>query len=239
MNVASFIILGVVLVLVLYYFLYTDGSKVLTNKLDLAITQPEVTSAALGVGPDSKRYSLEMWMYVYNANSNDAYIVSRDAATASTPATTVGTVTTPAVFNKNVGIKLIGVTPKLVLEYQKADGITKKELVITDNFPLQTWVHLIVSMDNSFIDVYMNGKLIKSMQDSIQTPSATSSLKFDICNCYLAKLVRSTTPTDPQTAWDHYTAGNGENPLAKYLASFGLSVTLQKNSQDYSKITVF
>ena len=234
MNVASFIILGVVLVLVLYYFLYTDGSKVLTNKLDLAITQPEVTSAALGVGPDSKRYSIEMWMYVYNANSTDAYIVSRDAATATTPATA----TTAAVFNKNVGIKLIGGTPKLVLEYQKGDK-SKGELVITDNFPLQTWAHLIVSMDNSFIDVYLNGKLIKSMQDNIEAPSTTSSLKFDICNCYLAKLVRSTTPTDPQTAWDHYVAGNGENPLAKYLASFGLSVTLQKNSQDYSKITVF
>jgi hypothetical protein len=52
-------------------------------------------------------------------------------------------------------------------------------------------------------------------------------------------LTRSTTATDPQTAWDNYVAGNGENPLAKYLASFGLNVTLQKNNQDYSKITVF
>jgi hypothetical protein len=238
MNLASFIILGVVLVLVLYYFLYTDGATVLSNKLDLAITQPDVQIASLGVGPDSKRYSIEMWMYVYNANSTDTYIVSRDAATTTSTATTVGTVTTPPVYNKNIGIKLIGGMPKLVLEYQKSDK-SKGELVITDNFPLQTWAHLIVSIDNSFIDVYMNGKLIKSMQDSIEAPSATSVLKYGVCNCYLAKLVRSTNPTDPQTAWNQYVAGNGENPLAKYLASFGLSVTLQKNSQDYSKITVF
>ena len=224
MNVASFIILGVVLLLVLYYFLYTDGATVLSNKLDLAIIQPDVPIASLGLGPDSKRYSIEMWMYVYNASGSDAYIVSRDSATAPTV--------------KNIGIKLAGATPKLSLEYQKADK-SKGELVITDNFPLQTWVHLIVSIDNSFIDVYMNGKLIKSMQDTIEAPSATSVLKYGVCNCYLAKLVRSTNPTDPQTAWDHYVAGNGENPLAKYLASFGLSVTLQKNSQDYSKITVF
>lgn len=223
MNLA-FVILGVLLVFVLYYFLYTDGVTVLSNKVDLAIVQPEVPIASLGLGPDSKRYSIEMWMYVYNANANDTYIVSRDSATAPTV--------------KNVGIKLTGTTPKLSLEYQKSDK-SKGELVVTDNFPLQTWVHLIVSMDNSFIDVYMNGKLIKSMQDSIDAPSATSSLKYGVCNCYLAKLVRATTPTDPQTAWDHYVAGNGENPLAKYLASFGLSVTLQKNSQDYSKVTVF
>jgi hypothetical protein len=223
MNLA-FIILGVLLVFVLYYFLYSDGSTVLSNKLDLAITQPEVQVASLGLTPDSKRYSMEMWMYVYNANSSDVYIVSRDSATD------------PAV--KNIAVKLMGGTPKLMLEYQKTDK-TKGELLITDNFPLQTWVHLIVSMDNSFIDVYMNGKLIKSMQDNINAPSATTSLLYGVCNCYLAKLARYTNPIDPQTAWDHYVAGNGENPLAKYLASFGLSVTLQKNSQDYSKITVF
>jgi hypothetical protein len=223
MNLA-FIILGAVLLFVLYYFLYSDGSTVLSNKLDLAIIQPEVPIAALGLNPGSKRYSIEMWMYVYNANVNNTYIVSRDSTSSPTV--------------KNIGVKLTGGMPKLSLDYQKADK-SQGNLVITDNFPLQTWVHLIVSIDNSFIDVYMNGKLIKSMQDGITAPSTTTPLKYGVCDCYLAKLVRSTTPTDPQTAWDHYVAGNGENPLAKYLASFGLSVTLKKNNQNYSKITVF
>ena len=85
----------------------------------------------------------------------------------------------------------------------------------------------------------MNGKLVKSFQDTINAPSATAPIEYGQVNCYLAKLTRTLTATDPQTAWDHYIAGNGENPLAKYLASFGLSMTLQKNNQDYSKITVF
>ena len=86
----------------------------------------------------------------------------------------------------------------------------------------------------------MNGKLIKSFQDNkIDAPSDTSNIEYGQINCYLAKMTRTTTATDPQTAWDLYSAGNGENPLAKYLASFGLSVTLQKNNQDYSKVTVF
>ena len=233
MNLA-FAILGAVLVFVLYYFLFTAGSTVLSDKLDLAINQPDVPVEALGLTPGSKRYSIELWMYVYNATGSDTYIVSRDSDTEILPATN------PKKYVKNIGIKLSGATPKLSLDYQKGDANKSQgNLVITDNFPLQTWVHLIVSIDNSFIDVYMNGKLIKSMQETLNAPSTTMPLKYGICNCYLAKLVRATTPTDPQTAWDHYIAGNGENPLAKYLASFGLSVTLQKNSQDYSKITVF
>jgi len=101
-------------------------------------------------------------------------------------------------------------------------------------------VHLIVSVDDKYIDMYMNGKLIKSIQDTnIETPSSTSTIEYGVTNCYLAKLSRTSMATDPQTAWDKYTAGNGENPMAKYLSSFGLSMTLQKNNQDYSKVTLF
>jgi len=221
----GFVILGIVLVFVLYYFLYSDGSTVLSNKLDLSIQQPNIPVAALE-NPTSPRYSLEMWMYIYNFNGTKSYIISRDGTQPQSGATP-----------KNIGIAIDGASPKLIIEY--ASGNAKKEHTVTDNLPLQTWVHLIVSVDNTFVDVYMNGKLIKSFKDTIDQPTSTSDIVYGNVNCYLAKLTRSTNATDPQTAWDHYSGGNGENPLAKYLASFGLSVTLQKNNQDYSKVTVF
>jgi hypothetical protein len=161
-----------------------------------------------------------MWLYGYNFNGSSNYIVSRASSSSG----------------KNIGLKFDTSSPKLMLEYT---ATTVKTIPITDNFPLQTWTHLIVSVDDKYIDVYMNGKLIKSIQDSIETPSATATIDYGIVNCYLAKLSRSVLPTDPQTAWDKYSAGNGENPFSKYLSSFGLTMTLQKNNQDYSKVTLF
>lgn len=227
MDVLAFIILGVVLVVVIYYFMYSSGTTVLTNKLDMSIAQPPVPVASLGLNPGSPRYSIEMWMYIYNFNGASPYIVSRAAKSASDQKPL-----------KNIGIKIDGASPKLTLEYTGPNA-SKQEQIITDNLPLQTWVHLIVSVDNTFVDVYMNGKLVKSFQDQIEAPSDTAPLDYGIVNCYLAKLARTTSATDPQSAWDKYAAGNGENPLAKYLASFGLSLTLQKNNQDYSKVTIF
>ena len=218
----GFVILGIILIFVLYYFLYSDGSVMLSNKLDLSISQPAIPVSAL-TNPGSPRYSYEMWMYIYNFNGQPKYIISRDSA--------------DVVGMKNIGIKIDNASPKLSIEYTSNKDM--RSHLITDNFPLQTWVHLIVSVDNSFVDVYMNGKLIKSFKDTIDAPSTLADIKYDQVNCYLAKLTRTTNATDPQTAWNLYAAGNGENPLAKYLASFGLSVTLQKNNQDYSKITVF
>ena len=220
----SLVILGIVLVFVLYYFLNRSGTAVLSNKLDLSTTQ-----TAIGVKdiqePSSRKYSYEMWMYVFNfEGSGDKYIISRESTSSG---------------KKNIGIMLDKSSPKLILEYTTKSG-NSVPVTITDNFPLQTWVHLIVSVDDTYVDTYMNGKLVKSMQDKeLATPSSSSSIEYGVTNCYLAKLTRSVLPTDPQTAWDKYSAGNGENPMAKYLSSFGLSMTLQKNSQDYSKVTLF
>ena len=220
------VILGIILIIVLYYFLSSGETTVLSNKLDLSIRQTPIPKEKISE-PSSRKYSYEMWLYFYNFNASSNYIVSRESSSSSSSS-----------VKKNIGLKFDTSSPKLILEYT-ATGATKT-IPITDNFPLQTWTHLIVSVDDKYIDVYMNGKLIKSIQDSsIDTPNANATIDYGIVNCYLAKLSRSVLPTDPQTAWDKYSAGNGENPFAKYLSSFGLTMTLQKNNQDYSKVTLF
>lgn len=219
----SLLILGIVLIFVLYYFLYSSGTTVLSNKLDLSTKQTDIGIKDIQE-PSSRKYSYEVWMYVFNFQGSSDYVISRESS---------------SVGKKNIGIKLDSSSPKLMVEYTTKTG-NPVSVTITDNFPLQTWVHLIVSVDDTYVDAYMNGKLIKSIQDKeIDTPSSTSTIVYGVTNCYLAKLSRSVSPTDPQTAWDKYSAGNGENPLAKYLSSFGLSMTLQKNKQDYSTVTLF
>lgn len=215
------IFLGVLLVVIIFYFTFNSGSQELSKKLDLGTAQTAVFAKSLDQ-PTSAKYSYEMWLYVYKAESGeDKYIISRAGNTG-----------------KNIGIKLKSGQPKLLLEYLSSSG--SKTVTITDNLPLQTWVHLIVSVDGSFVDVYMNGKLVKSFQDAtIAAPLEGSDIVYGIVNCYLAKLTRTTKATDPQTAWDKYMAGNGENPFAKFMSSFGLTMTLQKNNQDYSKVTFF
>ena len=222
------VFLGIVLIIVLYYFLNTGGTTVLSDKLDLSIDQPAIAITNIPQ-PASRKYSYEMWMYVYNFQGTNQYMISRGSS---------------ADVNKtNIGIKLDGSSPKLTLDYTATAAGTPsaiKSIVITDNFPLQTWSHLIVSVDDKYIDIYMNGKLIKSVQDvNIDTPSSTSTIVYGKTSCYLAKLSRTLLPTDPQTAWDKYRAGNGENMFSRYLSNFGLSMTLQKNNQDYSKVTFF
>ena len=222
----SLIILGVALVLVLYVvFFFTTAKDSLADKLDLAQVQSPILKTSL-TKPQNSKFSYEFWMYVYGTKENatstgGSYIFYRNAsAAANSP--------------KNIGLKLDSRIPSLTLQYAKTANSTTSsvDVVITDNLPLQSWVHVIVSVDNSYIDIYMNGKLVKSIKDTIATPSDEESIQFEISKTYLAKFQRTASPTDPQTAWNHYLEGNGDNPIKKYTGDYNLALSFKKGEKD-------
>jgi hypothetical protein len=221
----SLIILGVALVLVLYIvFVYMSGVDALANRIDLNQPQTAITADKL-TNPENVKYSYETWMYVYGPKSitNDTYIFARDGTSAT---------------KKNIGLMLKANSPTLVLEYENS-AATSQKVTISDNIPFQTWVHVVVSVDNSFIDVYLNGKLIKSLKDTtIVSPSANSPINFGISQTYLAKFTRTSTPTDPQTAWNSYLSGNGENPIKKFTGDYDLALTFKKGNAPQDAYTL-
>ena len=38
---------------------------------------------------------------------------------------------------------------------------------VVNNFPLQKWVYILISYDNNICDIYLDGKMVKSVQLSI------------------------------------------------------------------------
>lgn len=219
MNTVA-IVLGIVLLVVLYYlYVYFFKSNVLASKLDLATQQSAITAGNLSK-PDSTRYAYECWIFVYKSTSETPYIFSRAGVTAST---------------KNIGLKLDMANAKLTLEYDKGSWASQE---ITTNFPFQSWTHIIVSVDNQYIDTYINGKLASSIKDKdLKAPSSTSSVEFGKLNAYLAGFNRYTDPIDPQTAWSKYSAGTGSSPLSKYLGTYGMDISLKQDAKEFSKLS--
>lgn len=226
------IVLGVLLIIILYvsFFVFT-GSQSLTAKVDLGTQQAAITADKIG-NPGSVRYSFETWIYVYQFEADKKYFFSRASSD------TTGTAND---HKKNIGLRLGDSSPELILEYKTGTGSAgNKTLTISNNFPIQTWTQVIVSIDNNYIDVYMNGKLVKSIQATLEAPSTTSSIEYGLNKAYLAKFVRNTYPIDPQTAWDNYTAGNGmASSMSSMLGNFGATIVLNKDAAEYSKLKLF
>ena len=195
------IFLATLLVVIIAYMLfssYFSSTTTLSSELDMKDKIEDITVSKLS-RPDATRYSYNVWLYVDKPLSgNESKIYDRAG---------------------DLGLYLNGPNSNLSMKLHRMPGasnVNDKTYQISNNFPLQKWVFVTISVDNSTIDIYLDGKLIKSVIDVVgpgttrHLPDATSSITFGVNpGTYMAKFSRTLSPSDPQTAWSAYMAGSG------------------------------
>lgn len=216
------IILGIIL-LVVIYFLYTSlfTGSTLASKIYLNGSNGSMSYDDMG-SPGSSRFSFSLWVYIENLSNGGNSVIFE----------------IPGSFQ-------LYVSPDAHLKYSIGGG----DNVITSNYPLQRWVHVVLSFDNSVIDSYLDGKLIRSQQlastPQIGGPGKSISYGSGV-EGYIAKFERLTQPMDPGTAWSKYMAGNGGGLAGTGgggsgggFSNYGGTFTLTKDSLDVSKVRLF
>ena len=124
-------------------------------------------------------------------------------------------------------------------------------MTITDNFPLQKWVCILLSVDNQFVDGYIDGKLVKSQRFYItegghmpkQPPSGDTPILLGNTrggfDAQIADFRRWTQPVDPASAWELYLNGNGQQSTMSKLSTYGVDVSVLKNNEETTKFSLF
>lgn len=230
------IILGIVLIVLLYilYQYLTTDKALLQDYVHLQSGGKEpITDLEK---PTTTRYAYGFWIYVNTWDmSNEKIVFSRD---------------------KNIEVYLSKTTASMTVKmYTGPNGSTSENIQMSDNFPLQKWVHVIVSVDNEYIDCYLDGKLVRSSKIYTPPPADSSSLPtiprepsgndvpiilgpsggFD---AYVARFKRWIYPINPQTAYDEYMKGNGQNSWTG-LPNYGLDLKVLKDNEVYKELSVF
>ena len=239
------IILGIVIA-ILIYVLYRYFSVTSTTIQSSASLKTPVTQITDIQNPTNTRYAYGIWVYInsWDINANKTIFSRKD----------------------NLKLYLDKSSPTLKLDMTMSNSTVatpvNETLTVTDNFPIQKWCHIIVSVDNQFVDVYMDGKLVKSKRFYTVTSSGTTSMgnmpktpgditvpvflgnsdvsvqPFSSFDAYAAMFKRWTGPVDPQTAWSSYMDGNGGNSLSKTLSSYGINVAILKDNVVQSKFAL-
>jgi hypothetical protein len=230
------IILGVLLIVVLFYMIYSSyfstASK-LSGELYLMTNPAEINVDKLSK-PDATRYSYGIWLFVN---------------TWSAPAS--GAVRTIFYRQNDVHLYLeangslkLATKPNASRTVDTATGL---DVLVTNNFPIQKWVYVVMSIDNTILDVYLDGKLVKSVVVPQVGPDVTNSVKFNSLpantpgwDAYISNFERITTPLDPRTVWDMYMRGSGSNlSVSKMVGNYNLNLTLLKNGELSQKFKLF
>jgi hypothetical protein len=142
----NYIVLGLaIVVIVLIVILYLNSSKsstTLSANASLVVSPPKIPVTD---NATSTRYAYSIWI---NINSWDNTKSSNNII-FSVP--------------DSLLLFLDESAPILYCSVVMANS-TVAVIQITDNFPLQKWTHVIVSMDSEIMDIYMNGKLTMSQR---------------------------------------------------------------------------
>jgi hypothetical protein len=182
--------------------------------------------------PNSKEYYYSMWIYIDNNYPYDAdnTIINRGSfwhlvlKGSKLSLYVGGTTDTTGMYTG--GTATVG------------DVRTGSEqLVFTDNFPFQKWVHVVFNVSGNTIDGYLDGKLVKTVSGSASSLGSDTATGLTIGNKnILGKITQINyypMAIDPQTVWQSYTYGNGIYGWAKYFQKYNVQMEITKNSDKY------
>ena len=234
------VVLGIAMFLVLFFLyrlLLGNRTATITNlKYDSPLDPFSFGTLSI---PNSTRFSYYVWISVNNVDpSIDENIFTvRDT---KYDATNMPTANNPKgdilrLYMKN--------TTDLFADVLLSDS-SISPVQLTSNFPMQSWQQVIISFDNTHLDIYHNGKFLKSTHfDNTKLPAKTTNAstivfgttKSDI-NIKLFSVLEY--PMDPQTAWNKYLedskTSNGANTV-----NYGLKLNVSSNNKPSTPITLF
>lgn len=205
------IFLAILLIVVTFYMVYAKYASDNTQskiEVDMSAQLADITSDKL-VKPDAVSYTYKLWLYVDKPISSTAVIFERDK---------------DLTLNLNGTTSVLSVTTK----HTSSADITH---MITNNFPLQKWVYVVISVDNATIDMYLDGKLVKSVVD-MHAPDGTSPIKFKInSGVFMSKFNRVIGASNPQTVWSDYLDGSGSAMGLSNLANkYSVNLAILKDN---------
>ena len=226
----TIIILGIIIVFLVYYLYvnYISASKTILKSVNLNSANPDIT---LVDKAQNVSYGYGAWLYINSWDQNKS----------------------KGVFSRtnNMSLYLDQSRPILKCDISlNSTSTTNQTIIITENFPLQKWVYIIISVDagsgnGTIVDCYINGKLVKSSKliGDAKHPASASDAPIKIgagtlWDAVLAKFTRFTTPVDPQTAWDNYLTGNGSSGLFNF-GNFSANLAVLKDNIQYSNVKLF
>jgi len=197
-------------------------------------------------------YGMQWWMYVKDWN----YGYGKKKSVVKRPDTTNGAVMNPHISlhptdnSLQVSVSVYPATEGGSGKAQPAaagSSSSSDDVFVCDvpNIPLQTWFSVSVTVFGRNMDIYIDGKLVKSCFLSGVPKPAVGDIQLtpdggfsgNICNFY--HYPKMLTPTDAMTFWSKGTScrnmtTTGKSSATGYSVKFGLYDALGKEVQEYA-----
>ena len=263
-------ILWILVILVLLYVIFSYITKE-RDMLNAQITAGNVMtminpSSSGANNMNSSNFTYSMWFYINDWNyryGEQKIILGRSGTAMASETMTSGT---GAASGTTTGTNTTMINPQDLSSLQPCPfvvlGGKENNLTIaltcytnasTDsqgmvhyleivNVPIQKWVNLFFSVYGRTIDVYIDGKLVRT---GILPGTAKINPTANIYltpnggfNGWTSKLQYWNTASNPQMAWDTYMAGYGAGLFSNLFGKYKVKVALLTDNQEKAQFTL-
>jgi hypothetical protein len=255
------IVLLILALIVIYYVIkhFMKKNKVLSTTTSASTMQTISASNFQNSGGDSStgstNFTYSIWVYINDWNYKYGEIkpiLGRMSKSSSSSSSSVeglsGSGPCPLIvlgaLSNNLEIFLSTFASSTSDTSPTVDDSTGQNVSrsVVNNIPIQKWVNILISVYGKTMDIYIDGKLVKTVllegvpkinndADVYITPKGGFS-------GYTSKLQYFSDATDPQKAYNIYLAGPGGSIFSNLSSGYQLQMSLVQNGQVNGTITI-
>ena len=234
MNVILMVLTTLVIILILYILInYFIEKSTQIATMSPAKTQSKILASELPEPSNTTNFTYSMWLNIDDWNfryGQEKVVLNREATTTGVcPKIYLGE------MNNTLNIKLNTFSNVNVED-------TKEQHCQVNNIPLQKWTNVIVSLYQKTLDVYLDGKLIKTC---VLSGPAKINADSDIVICpdggfggHISNFQYWSDSSNPQQAWNIYKGGFGGSLIGNFINKYRIKVALLENNQETTSFEI-
>lgn len=221
------LVLAVVIILLLLYVIFKALTTTYTSLGTMQKWENETTLTGSNLPSNVKVNSaISIWFYIKNwANGARVIHFKKEDNTPNFQVQFKASTNTIQIFPRSGGT------------------VTGEDCDISD-FPLQKWVNLIISFNGSAMDVYVDGKLVKScvvdggskLADTRSIVLGDESKRSNDVG-FITNVKLKSSPIAPQEAWDIYSQGFGGSPWSDILNKYKVKLSFIVDNQEQTSVS--
>jgi len=253
MNILSIVITIVIIVLIIMLLRWLFSDPYTLQSLKSAQTASIIAASSLasnGSNTPSSNFAYSIWFYINDWNyryGEPKVVFGRMGAKSSTNSGSIQGVSgldpCPAVVlgatENNISVSL-GCYPGANQQPTTPGGSTVVHTCDVANIPIQKWVNLIVNVYGRSMDLYIDGKLVRTcLLPGVASVNNNSNVYVTPAggfNGWTSKFQYYPNPINPQQAWNIYRQG-----YSSWLSSFNsyqLQISLVENGTTQKTVTI-
>jgi len=254
-NILIVVIIVVLLYIVLRY-VFSDVNTLTNVSSGTTMQTISAGNLAQGTVANSSNFTYSIWFYINDWNykyGETKVLYGRMGQLSNNSKPSVETILQsnpcPAVIlgaiENNLSVALT-CYPGAASALTNEDVTTQNDSVVhtcnVSNIPIQKWVNLLVSVYGRTLDLYLDGKLVKTCVlpgvAKINQDANVYVTPLGGFSGWTAKFQYYPNSTDPQTAWNIYKKGYGASWLSNIFGNYQVKVEFTNNGTETGSFTI-